>query len=364
MNVFLIFLVFFVSVLGSLLEIKNKKNYIVVYCVVVVLFILLSISRVDNSAYFSDLTSYVRYFRENNDQSFEFGYVTLTKIVRFLFGANPIYLITVITLIQVVLVTITNLIYKASSSNKSNVYYFNTIFLIYFVYWGTVFSTELLRSGLAITSSFFALILLLRKKVFLSTLLFIISISFHYQQIIFIIFLLSFYKLANFIKLNRQFFLIWLLFILFVDILIYISELNLIVFFSDLFISAFRPFPTFDSISTRLEIYSSLTIVYRNFFSTQYVFYRLVAFILVLIYNDNNYSRIAFSLYFIGLTLSSIFQYFIVFGRIQNLFTPMIILIFITWIRNNNVTITKFLFILFYSFIQLIMMYRYLVLFN
>lgn len=241
-----------------------------------------------------------------------------------------------------------NLVIRHKKNN-----YFSCVLFCFSMYWGCCFAGEVVRIGLGIVLLFFAMALIIRKRVWLSIFPLVIAAFMHQSTIVFIpgLILICFLKRYP----NRNKYIMWFFVMILADVLIGITGLFDIQFL----IQVLSRFSYLGFISRFFEYTNSAAGAY---FSSQYVFYHLLA--LLLLFGDlesEDYQRITF-LYYIGLSLGTVFQKTVIVMRIEWIYLSVICFAFYYMIRDSKkfTDYTKFAIVSGYGVLQTIMMIRYL----
>ena len=340
--------------LGALYEQMFNRSSKWLLGTTVVLFVLTACSRLGYSYAYSDLTEYIHYFLDDNDVYFEPGYVFLTDSIKFVFGDEPLVLIGFIALWVVAAVLLSDLIctrqYGWDDQEEVN-FYPSTLILVVILYWGCSFACEGLRNGLAISLLFCASSLAINEREGYATLICLSALLFHYSVILFLPGILALWIIKQF---NRDVYIYWFVVLIVLDIIMATVITFQIPFVSDIF-----------NLMGEIEMLSHYD-NYNNedagsYFSTQYVTYHLFGLLMLLgDLNDKKYNR-AVMLYYIGLTLGTLFSTSIIVMRIQWLYLSMVVFVLYYFLRDQKWDLWKKQSVLVsYMLIESVMVLRYL----
>lgn len=317
------------------------------------LFVLAVCSRIGYGYDYSDLTHYINYFLEDNDAYFEPGYVFVTDIIKQTVGYYPTALVTFIAIWILLTALASDFICSRfnTTDHQEFQYYPSTFIFLLILYWGCCFACEGLRSGLAIPLLFCASALLINEKFWAALLISALAVLFHYSAAIFI---LGIAVLAVMKTLDRNGYLYWFLTLIGLDLFMGFVHTVEIPFISQFFsmVGEFEELAHFDKYSEEVA---------ESYFSTQYVTYHL--FGLLMLWGDledRKYNR-AVMLYYIGLSLGTLFQSTIIVMRIQWLYLPMVGFVIYYYLRNScRLPQEKYAVVVSYGLIQSVMVLRYL----
>ena len=318
------------------------------------LFVLTACSRIGNAFDYSDLVQYILYFMEDNDAYFEPGYVFLTDVIKWTVGYHPVALVAFISLWVFMLALLSETIcsrYMGIDEEMECSYYPSTFFLLIIVYWGCCFSCEVLRNGLAIPLIFCAAAFLINEKYWMALLITAFAVLFHYSSVIFIPGIII---MAAIRELKKDWFLYWFFTLIVLDIVISFFFSFAIPIVSGLF-----------DMMEELEELSHFN-AYKNaevegYFTTQYITYHAFGLLMLLGNLEDKRYNSAVMLYFIGLSLGTLFQTTIIVMRIQWMFLPMVVFVLYYYLRDNQQEeVKKQIVLVSYCFIQSIMALRYL----
>lgn len=352
MNIILYLLMIIVGFLGTVREL-NRKSSNRLFALLILLFVSTAISRVGHSSDISDLTSYINYFLDDNNAYFEPVYVFLTDSIKLLFGYNPYMLIATVSLWIVLFVCLSERICSSLYSTEGAAErYKNTFFLIFCAYWGCCFACEGLRNGMGVSLLFCAIACEINDKHVWAIIACLLAFFVHMSSLVLlpgIIVLLLFKR-----KISAKVYVVWILALIGVDLLLAISPNVNIPIVSNIF-------GTIEQIEVLSHYESYEDEKAGSYLSTQYVTYHLFGLLMILgNLKDIKYNR-AVLLYFIGLTLGSIFQTSIIVMRIQWLYLSIVVFVLYYFCRSNSFSFDrKIVFLLGYVLIQSIMVLRYL----
>lgn len=364
MSLALMLLLLFIGILSLWFELRSHQSSFILIALFIIVFVLTVLSRVDNYYSYSDLGAYISYFEDGNDAYFGFGYRIFTKFVRYFWGNDKNTLLTIISFLNIFLAISAVYIIGLNDDNqlKSNQIlkhnFIGMFLLIYSMYWGLSFSSEVIRSGIAITLSLLAASLLINRSYLFFIFIYTISIAFHWTQIILLPFLIFIVRAKKQIKINYFFYLVWFF------ILLYIDAVDLSSSLSQLLIHSISWFFDKFSLSSHYSVYlkTNERDYIFSYLSEQYIFYRITGILLLFgDFKNYKYNIMTFG-YFIGLTLFSLLNAFSVFSRIQWIYLTLGIFAIYYFIKENRKYSyeIKGLAISFYMIIQTIMAYLYL----
>lgn len=320
-----------------------------------IMFVLTSCSRIDHCYDYSDLTHYVNYFLDDNDAYFEPGYVFITDAIKFLIGYYPIVLVAFIAIWGFGAYYLAEMVcsrYASSYDENFFTSYPSTFILLLILYWGCCFACEGLRNGLAIPMLLCSAAYLINEKYWQALLISVLALLFHFSALIFI---LGIPVLAIIKTLSKNSYIYWFGALIFLDILIGLVVAFEIPVVTDLFnlIGQFEQLSHYDNyVGEEVESY----------FSTQYLTYHLLGLLMLWgDFEDKSYNR-AVMLYYIGLSLGTLFQTTIIVMRIQWLYLPMVVFALYYYFRNDERRLPeeKIMVIAGYGIVQSIMVLRYL----
>ena len=291
----------------------------------------------------------------NQNEYFGTAYKILTDFIRIFSNNKNIYII-VISLI-VILCSMFTGYFLDQNTRKVNNNYIGTFIVLFSAYWALSFSTEVIRSGIAISLSCISISLLLsNKNIFLSLVLYILSICFHWTQIILLPFLIYLKFRKRIYIFSRTFYLMILVLFVILDIfcfnhLFYKSIINMI---NSIF--------TFFNINEHYDIYLSFTSKsFLENLSLQYIFYRFLAiFFSVFKTRSSNYNKLLNG-YFISFFIYSFFNGIGVTTRLQ--WPHLVLSIFLLYYYAKEYPEkkkTKFLVLSIIFLLEIILGYRYL----
>lgn len=368
MNLILVCMMFLVGMIGSFLEIFKKKSYLIIQWLFVFLYVLCILSRVGHSATYSDFTTYLRTFVAENNLYFESGYVTYCDFIRRIFGnSEKIFAIVNACFISIIIYSAVRVLnigiegncikkfgIKKYIFNRQPVNYVSSMLLVFTAYWGFAFAGEGIRQGIGITIAILAFAFIMVDKVLVGLVLIIVSIQFHNSMYIVLPVLLLMLLIRKYP--SRKFFLWWIILLIVSDFIINMTPLLNIDFLNNIF-NKYRD----STLVTRFFIYSN-TKFEINYFSTQYIFYHLLAILMLGLDFNNKFVCKSVFLYYIGLSFGTIFSKTIIVMRIEWVFLPMIFFSIYFFLRDNEQISknNKFVFLSGYALLQVIMALRYL----
>lgn len=368
MNLILVCMMFLVGMIGSFLEIFKKKSYLIIQWLFILLFVLCILSRIGHSAVYSDFSVYLRTFVTGNNLYFESGYLKYCDVIKRILGDNEkVFVVVNASFIMIIIcnaIRVLNVGIDGEEVNKfgikeyifsrKSVNYISSVLFAFTAYWGIVFAGEGIRQGIGITIAILAIALIMVDKIFLGLILLIISIQFHNSMyivfpIILIMLLIKRYP-------SKKFFMGWFILLIIFDIIINMTPLLNVDFLNNIL----NKYSNLAPIS-RFFIYSN-TQAEMNYFSTQYIFYHILAILILRLDFKNKFVCKSVFLYYIGLSLGTIFSKTIIVMRIEWVFLPMIFFSSYFFLRENKQISDKNKFVVLsgYSLLQIIMVLRYL----
>lgn len=359
---------FLLALFGFIWNVNSKRQSKIYAALIVTLFIVAVISRKTGFFIYSDLGHYIWRFVNNDNAYFSNAYSYLTKAISMLFGTNVNAFLGVIAFVIAGLSLVSIFVWNESAYkiNKKFCFepgptYVNTFLLIFLAYWGVAFSAEVIRTGIAISLSMVSLAFARKKSIVPCVVFAFLSVAFHWTEIFFlpIIFLLFFAKDCKYNKVNTTKMYFWLAFIIFLDFVDigsllakYLnSVLNLILQGS----SQYDHYLVYITYRQRPSLFSYISI--------QYVYYRLLAFLLTYVYNNsktNNNSILLYS-YYIGLTVFTVMSGFGTVTRMQWIFVVPSVFLLYDYVKSENVIkFDKIFLVTTISILQAIMAISYL----
>ena len=354
MNLLLYIMMVGIGVLGCTYEMLYGKTNRWILLSTGLLFILTTCSRIGNAYDYSDLVQYIHYFMEDNDAYFEPGYVFLTDMIKWTIGYHPIMIVVFISIWIFIFALLSEKICCLNMECEDEIdasCYPSTFFLLFIIYWGCCFACEVLRNGLAIPVIFCAAALLIRGKYWMALLVSAFAVLFHYSSVIFIPGIIIMVVIR---KLQVKWFVYWFFALIILDILIgFVFSLEI-----PIVSGLFNMLEDLEDLS-HFNAYNDAEV--EGYFSTQYVTYHVFG-LLMLWGNmeDKLYNR-AVMLYYIGLSLGTLFQTTIIVMRIQWMFLPMVVFALYYYLRDHQqFDVKKQMVLAGYCFIQSIMALRYL----
>lgn len=354
MNLVLYLAMVVAGYLGALYEQMFNRSSKWLLGTTIILFVLTACSRLGYSYSYSDLTEYVHYFLDDNDVYFEPGYVFLTDSIKFIFGDEPLVLISFIALWVVAAVLLSDLIctrqYGWDDQREVSLYP-STLILVVILYWGCSFACEGLRNGLAISLLFCASSLAINGREGYATLICLSALLFHYSVFLFLPGILVLWMIK---QLSRDVYVSWFVILILLDIIIATLFTFQIPYVSDIFdlLGEIEMLSRFDKYNNEVA---------GSYFSTQYVTYHLFGLLMLLgDLNDKKYNR-AVMIYYIGLTLGTLFSTSIIVMRIQWLYLSMVVFVLYYFLRDQKWELWKRQSVLAsYMLIESVMVLRYL----
>lgn len=366
MSTQLVLLLFIVGLVILSIELflpNMKEKFVLLFFII---FLLAVTSRIGNYYPYSDLGSYISRFGNNDNAYFGPGYQFFTKIIKNIFGNSSKSLLIsvssynfIIALLTVKVLECDGIIKYAKKEEKgrSN-QYVGTFLFIYAMYWGLSFSSEVIRSGLAITTSMLAISLIITKKNKFAALIYLISIALHWTQIFLLPFLLIVKSKNNNFFLKRYVLVMWIFIIIFLDFINFSSlVIKIAIIPIGWFLEKF-------SLSHHYLVY--LLPGERNgifsYVDRQYVFYRLTGFVLLLGNIENKKYNIFIQGYFFGLTIFSVANSLPAVTRMQWIYLNLSIFALYYFVKEDIKYSKgiKFTVISLYMFAQSIMAVLYL----
>ena len=364
MSFILLLILFILGTICIWIEINSKKTPKLLLAIFLILFVITVLSRIDNYPSYADLGSYLSRFKYDDNAYFGFGYVFFVDAIKDLFGkSSTIYLVAISSFnLIVILISALLLSHKNGDSNETKPIienrYIASFVVLYSMYWGLSFSAEVIRSGLAITTSLLAVALLLRKKTFLAIIVYFISFSFHWSQIFLLPILLIFRFNRLYSPIKQPVFLIWLVLLLFLDF-INISSLT-IEFTNQFLIWVLSKMSLLSHYSGYVNVFERVGIL--DYITRQYLFYRVTGFLLIFgnlkhkIFNKSVFA------YFVGLTVFTFLNALEAVTRMSWVFLPFSIYALYFFISKNKKynTSLKGIIVTIYLLLQTIMAFLYL----
>ncbi len=354
MNLILYLFMAVTSYLGALHEMLFGRTNRWLFITAIIAFVLTACSRIGYDYDYSDLNMYLHYFMSDEEAYFEPGYVFFTDIIKFIFGYNSYALIASVSVWVVAFVTLSTLICTRifpPNDQEADCGYQSSFLFIVILYWGCCFACEGLRNGMTIPVLFCVSACAICKKYVWAILISLFATLLHYSVVLLIPGVLL---LALFETIEKKIFYYWFFVLLFLDVL------NGFIFtFDNPLLSEIFNF--IDSIEELSHYNSYEGEKSTGYFTTQYITYHVFG-LLALKGNMENerYNRAVF-LYFIGLSLGTIFQSFIIAIRLQWLYLSMIVFVLYFYIKDNSRPLfEKHTVICSYALIESIMVLRFL----
>lgn len=338
MSIFLLGLLYIIGIMCLWIELIRKRTARFFVILFSVIFVLTVLSRVDNYHSYSDLGAYIWRFINGDNAYFGLGYQILTNAIRQVFGNNEIILLIVISSFNLItaLLAVHIISYEKKDIKKRNSTntgrYIGSFLLLYSMYWGLSFSSEVIRSGLAITLSLLVIALIIKRKTILAIIIYVISITFQWTQILLLPYLLIVRSEKSFKPVTRFSYIIWLIVILVADAINFSSligntlTLTLSYFFKEL--SLYSHYSVYLVTGERASLLSYL--------SQQYLFYRITG--LLLLFGDlrnKKYNIFTYG-YFIGLSIFSLLNVFEPVTRTQWIYLVLIVFAIYFFIKENK----------------------------
>lgn len=367
MNIVIVVALYAVGAVASAIEIFNKKTNYFLLIIQVALFVLCIDSRIGHSYSYSDFSTYLRFFQEGNDAYFEKGYVFYCGILKCLFGQD-IHMFCLITSLIIIGAALIAVDIMYSNQNCENIkivvnqrkiwavpalMYSGTFLFTFTSYWGIVFAGEALRQGIACALLLVALALALNGKKLLPCIVLIIASGFHTSAILFMLALLVIFLVKKYPSKSQYFF--WLCALIVVDIIVNLtSALNISVI-----LQLLQNYVAIPAVA-KLFNYENATV--GNYFSTQYLTYHILALVMVCVEHNCEEIKKCIYIYYIGLTLGTIFSKTAILMRIQWVFLPVSIIAIYYFIKTSLKTSSKikYMLVTIFSLLQTVMSVRYL----
>ncbi|MDD3945595.1 MAG: EpsG family protein [Bacteroidales bacterium] len=362
MSLYLFLFMFLLGYVCTIRELSYKQNKGVYRILFFGLFVLTAISRVGHSYDYSDLTNYVDYFKSGNLAYFEIGYVWLTDLIDKNIGTKGVHLVFVVSMWTLFFASLSVILNKLEDSksflaipksvihgNLMSGYY--TLVFMFSVYWGLAYAAEGLRNGLATSLLLCSASLCISGYIAVSLIPIFIATLFHSSAIAFLIVPMCFLFVKNILK--KSILLKWFITLLIFDVIMQATDhFNATVIFS-------RAVGIDLAATERLLIYKDSDV--GNYFSTQYITYHLIGYIMLLGPLDEKRYNKSVLIFFIGLTMGSLFQTTAIVMRIQWLFFVMSVFSIYYMGQSQRVrNKTKAMVITLLSIVQAIMILRYL----
>lgn len=353
---------FLLGYVCTIRELSHKQNKGVYRILFFALFVLTAVSRVSHSYDYSDLTNYIDYFQSGNLAYFEIGYIWLTDLIENNIGTNGAHLVSVVSIWTFFFASLSVILNKLEDSKsflaipKSVIHgnlmsgYFAQVFM-FSVYWGLAYAAEGLRNGLATSLLLCSASLCISGYIAVSLIPIFIATLFHSSAIAFLIVPICFLFVKN--NLTKSILLKWFIILMVFDVIMQVTGLfNATDIFS-------RIVGIDLAAAERLLVYEDSDV--GNYFSTQYITYHLIGYIMLLGPLDEKRYNKSVLIFFVGLTMGSLFQTTAIVMRIQWLFLVMSIFAIYYMGQSQRVRKkTKAMVITVLSIVQAIMIIRYL----
>ncbi len=344
-----------IGYLAALHEIMFRRTNWWLLGMTIIVFVMTVCSRLGYEYDYSDLSDYLHYFMEENDSYFEPGYVFVTDIIRFLFGDYPVLLITFVAIWVVSFVLLSaKLTTKRLEENsfREILFFPSCLIFVFILYWGCSFACEILRNGMAISLLFCSAVLAINNKYLWAFLICLSALLFHYTAVIFLLGLL-FLVIVD--KLEKQTYYCWFAILVIMDLFIGFFISFEIPVVNDLF----NMIDELEMLS-HYESYAGEDID-GSYFSTQYITYHLLGLLMLEgDLKDKSYNR-AVLLFYVGLSLGTMFQTTRFVTRIQFPYLAMVVLVLYYYLVNHGRSFwEKQVVLCSYALIQSVMVLRYL----
>lgn len=306
MNLYLIFIVFFISILFSYTS--NNKNKYYIYWGVSIMFSLLVGTR---NISVPDTINYLEFYESisfGNMEimsyfSFEPGFQILSQILKLLTFGNSILYFSFISIINCII-----LLFSIKNFDQEENFNPTLLLILYFSFFGLFYNAIVIRAGLAISVIVYTISLdYLSKRKPISKLrlktiiLFIVAISLHYSSVIGIV---SYYIYKIPVKFTKNSYIIlWSIFLL-----LALSSISEFVVNSSikLIISLFNLFE--DTDFSKYSYYISDLYELNNTLPYRVLFQFIIFLVCVLLkQNINSINGRLLNIYLVGLILSSLF---------------------------------------------------------
>ena len=358
MNLLLYLSMAAVGYIGTLHELLYGRTNKGLLFATVSLFILTVCSRIGYCTIGDDLFTYIDYFQQPGEIYFEPGYLFVTDIINVLLGSAPEVLVVTVSMWIVCFFALACLIctwfddqYESYNSEIFCTCYLNSMLFFMVLYWGCFFAAETLRVGMAISLLYCSCALMINKKVLYAILLSLVAVLFHYSSAFFTLCLILMFFLKN---ISKTQYLCWFFILFAVDVVVGLLHSVSLPGIDQLF----EMMSNIDMLVHYTSYEDRDRLVYMN---TQYFTYHILGFLLIFgNLDDERYNKVV-SIYFIGLTLGTVFQSIEVGIRIQWLFLSMIVFAFYYYLRDEKYSfIVKNTFIGLYAIVQQIMLLRVL----
>lgn len=339
MNVNYVLLLYLIGLVSLWNELKNRKHLLLITIVFFIVFVMSVFSRINNYPSYADLGAYLYRFQNSIDSYFGFGYRILTKAVRYFFSNNKYALMFIISTINFTSVYLAAKYFKEGSSdgieessirqNKSK--FIGTFLFLYSMYWGLSFTSEVIRTGIAISISILAIALVNSHKK-LAFLFFSVSVLFHWTQIFLAPFLYILYREEKYKVIPLYIFVLWFFFIVTGD---FVNVSALIV---NILIVPLKWLLEVFNLSSHYSIYlvTFERISLFSYVSRQYLFYMFLA--IVFLFGDMNnrkYNIFVFG-YFLGLTIFTLLNSLLAITRMQWIYLVLSIYVIYLFASLNN----------------------------
>lgn len=351
MNFYIFIIFIIIGYVGCIKNINNNHTSISLKLIFYVLFILCGVSRIGHTQEYSDLTHYIDYFENDISTYFEPGYLLFTQFIRCTLGGNGTCLVFGVGLfISIVIYLCVFLLERNLRNNMITKEVFFLFSFFFFVYWGLAFESERIRIGMATSLLILSTTMMFCQYRYISYIPCILAIFFQYTTIIFVPVLFLIQKEISLP--SKRTYIIWLICLIIFDF--FVKNFNI---FSSSFIFQYLQFVNLEQV----DHYMEYEIQSMGSYSLQYFWYHLAP----LLFLGGNFKDKRFNkgvlLYYIGLTLSSIFQSLSAGQRVADMFTIMIIFPLMFAFVGRGIRVCKYKQIAFtYIVIQAVMSANYL----
>lgn len=372
MNLYLLFFFILFCFFLSLIERKTHINYlkwliIIPFCIIIA---TRSVKVPDTEAYLEFFNATDPFsFDDFGNFSFEIGFQVFTKIMKLIVADNFVLYLAIFPLINLLIVNFSinqiGKLFKADLENNSrflfvgeNRFLTNSFFSIlpltlYIAFYGIYTNAIVLRAGFAISLIILTSTLALKSRksllvYFTIFLLFVIGYTFHVTILIGIIVILILSSNLKFTK--KRYLYLWF----FIGV-IYFTNLT-----TKLGNTAFTLIHTINNLTdtvSKISTYDVNVINDGNGIASKFIFYWLMALMLIINYLESKIYNNLLNVYLLGLFIFSLFRSVILIERVTDfflIFSFVIYYLFLVTLRP----IKFWFFFLFIIFIQLIFVIR------
>lgn len=327
-------LIFFVllSLLGWITtkyELAGKRVSGIIFLFFYTLFVFTVCSRIGHSpASTGDLPVYLDRFKDGEEAYFEIGYVCFMNLVKFVFG-NNVYIY--VALIAVLLLTSVHYSVLLCKKYLSSSMCFGTmmILFVFSLYWG-VFLCDVIRLGMAMSFIIIACALTINEKYISAIFSSLLAMLFHTSSVIFVVGVLFLMVKKD---VGGKFLKYWFFIMLIFDVIV--------VLFNVAFVNVGHFFDTISQYEMLSHYGNYSEDEVGPYFSTQYVTYHIIGYFMMKGNLSNLKYKRAVILYYIGLLMGSLFQFTVIYMRIQWIFLPMVIFVIYYYCNDSTIRFKK-----------------------